>query len=335
MRFRGLELPCLEVEIAQRPFYSLLEVLTGSRRGPRVLVVSPLSGHRIVLLRDLVAALVPCHSVFVIEWRDASLIPAWHGPFGLDENIDCVLEVLRLLGPDLHLIALSQSPVPCLAATALAAMENDAPQPKSLTLISGFLDPGLNPTRVARFVNGLRVETLAESVIETVPDGWPGAGRLVYPATTQKTALGCYLARHLIEGRELLWKMLWDDSLARRLRFLRAYFDVQDLAAEIFLDTVDKVFHQRLLPRGRLMWRGVRIVPEAIMRTALMTVEGGMDDASGLCQTGVAHALCRNVPERRRAHYCEPGVGHFGTFHGRAWRERIAPRVARFIAAQS
>ena len=78
--------------------------------------------------------------------------------------------------------------------------------------------------------------------------------------------------------------------------------------------------------------RQVTIEPAAI-ETALMTVEGELDDISGVGQTKAAHTLTPNIPGARRAHWEQPRVGHYGIFNGRKWREQIMPRVADFIRA--
>ena len=63
-----------------------------------------------------------------------------------------------------------------------------------------------------------------------------------------------------------------------------------------------------------------------------MTVEGELDDISAPGQTLAAQELCRGIPAKKRDHLLAKGVGHYGIFNGRRWREAIAPRVAAFIA---
>jgi poly(3-hydroxybutyrate) depolymerase len=92
------------------------------------------------------------------------------------------------------------------------------------------------------------------------------------------------------------------------------------------------VFQRHELPRGELRYRGVRRVrPAAIRATALFTIEGENDDITGVGQTHAAHALCSELPDDRRLHHVQPGVGHYGIFSGRRWRTDIAPRVRDFI----
>jgi poly(3-hydroxybutyrate) depolymerase len=77
------------------------------------------------------------------------------------------------------------------------------------------------------------------------------------------------------------------------------------------------------------------VEPAAITRTALMTVEGELDDISGVGQTYAAHALCANLPAERHRHLMQPGVGHFGIFNGKRWRTAILPQVRAFIRASA
>ena len=93
------------------------------------------------------------------------------------------------------------------------------------------------------------------------------------------------------------------------------------------------VFQDYALPKGRMFVREELVRPQAIRETALLTIEGELDDISGNGQTEAAHALCLNIPRERRSHFSAPGVGHYGIFSGRRWREVIFPRVRDFIRA--
>ena len=77
------------------------------------------------------------------------------------------------------------------------------------------------------------------------------------------------------------------------------------------------------------------IDPAKIRRVALMTVEGEYDDISGVGQTQAAHALCVNIPPERKAHWLQPGVGHYGVFNGSRFRAEIAPRIADFVLSNN
>ncbi|MFZ5559156.1 MAG: polyhydroxyalkanoate depolymerase, partial [Pseudomonadota bacterium] len=128
---------------------------------------------------------------------------------------------------------------------------------------------------------------------------------------------------HLVQGD--------GESAAAHRKFYDEYNAVMDLPAEYYLETIDMVFQRHLLPRGEMVINGERVRPWAIQNTALMTVEGELDDISGPGQTEAAHDLCTNIPEAKKEHFLVPGVGHYGIFSGRRWREMILPRVADFI----
>jgi poly(3-hydroxybutyrate) depolymerase len=91
------------------------------------------------------------------------------------------------------------------------------------------------------------------------------------------------------------------------------------------------VFQDFSLPKGRMFVRGQLVQPRAISKTALLTIEGELDDISGNGQTQAAHALCGSIPAKKREHYLAPGVGHYGIFSGRRYREMLYPRIRDFI----
>jgi len=108
-----------------------------------------------------------------------------------------------------------------------------------------------------------------------------------------------------------------------------------DLPAEYYLDTIVRVFHEQSLARGTLVVAGEKVAPEDIRKTALFTIEGELDDISGSGQTEAAHGLCAGLPAARKKHYTAPGVGHYGIFSGRKYRETIYPQIRAFIAANN
>ena len=128
---------------------------------------------------------------------------------------------------------------------------------------------------------------------------------------------------HLVQGD--------DDSAEAHRRFYDEYNAVLDMPAEYYLDTVKTVFQDFALPKGRMFVGDELVRPQAIRSTALLTIEGELDDISGNGQTEAAHALCLNIPRERRAHFLAPGVGHYGIFSGRRWREMVFPQVRDFI----
>jgi poly(3-hydroxybutyrate) depolymerase len=107
------------------------------------------------------------------------------------------------------------------------------------------------------------------------------------------------------------------------------------LTAEYYLQTVDTVFVKHALPKGEMTHRGKLVDPSKIKRVALMTVEGEHDDISGLGQTEATHALCSSIPNHRRVHYVQKGVGHYGVFNGSRFKSEIVPRISDFIMSSA
>ncbi len=123
-----------------------------------------------------------------------------------------------------------------------------------------------------------------------------------------------------------------DDADAHR-RFYDEYNAVLDMDADYYLDTIDVVFQRFALVNGDWRVDGKPVRPQDIRDTALLTIEGELDDISGAGQTAAAHDLCTAIPQTDRAHYTVTGAGHYGIFSGRRWRALVYPRVRDFIAA--
>ena len=304
-----------------------------TKRHPKVLVVAPMSGHFATLLRGTVEALLPDHDVHVTDWSDAKEVPIADGTFDLDDYIDSVMEFCRYLGPDVHVIAVCQPSVPVMAAAALMAEAKDQRQPKSLTLMGGPIDTRQSPT----VPNDLAVRNsmmwFRQNVITTVPYGYPGAFRRVYPGFLQLTSfITMNFDRHMNSHmRQFEYLVKGDDDNADGHRaFYDEYLAVMDLSSEFYLQTIETVFKEHSLPRGTWVSRG-RKIDLSFIESALMTVEGELDDISGIGQTKAAHALTPNIPGARHVHWEQPRVGHYGIFNGRKWREQIMPRVRSFI----
>lgn len=303
---------------------------------PSVLVVAPLSGQYAVLLRDVVAGLLPDHSVCITDWRNARDVPVGQRKFDLEDNIAYVIDCLFRLGPEIHVLAVCQSAVPALAATALLAAADDHRQPRSLILMGGLIDTRINPTRIYRIAQTSVFRRFECAAVARVPPGFPGAGRRIYPATIQRAGLLAYMAKHIELPPEaiLRLRMRGDPTLADP-EFLKILLNLMDLPAELYLQNIKAVLQDHALPRGTLAWRGQRVEPKAISRTGLMTMEGEYDDISGSGQTRVAHALCPAIPNHKRRHVLQGGIGHFGMYAGKSWFDCVLPQVRDFIRDQS
>ena len=323
--------------VLEKPFCKLIRFRLGAAKPSKVLVVAPLSGHHATLVRDTVRALLAEHDVWVSDWSDARMVPLTAGPFHLDDYVDYVRDWITLLSPDLHLISVCQPTVPVLAAVALMAA-NGGPRPRSMTMMGGPIDARRSPTAVNNLAQKKPFSWFEQNLIHRVPPKYPGYMRRVYPGFLQHMGfVAMNPDRHLIAHWDYYHHLVQGDgdSAETHRRFYDEYNAVLDLPAEYYLDTVKTVFQEFALPKGRMFVRGELVRPQAIRDTALFTVEGELDDISGNGQTEAAHALCLNIPRERRSHFMAPGVGHYGIFSGRRWREMIYPRVRDFIRAQS
>jgi polyhydroxyalkanoate depolymerase len=145
------------------------------------------------------------------------------------------------------------------------------------------------------------------------------------------------MGRHTAQHRAL-YQFLAEgqiDDAAIIQDFYEEYFAVLDLAAEFYLETIDKVFQRALLARGELEHRGRNVKPSAIQRTALLTVEGERDDICSVGQTAAAHDLCSSLRPHLKRHHLQPGVGHYGLFAGKKWENQIYPQVRNLVLAMS
>jgi poly(3-hydroxybutyrate) depolymerase len=338
-RIHGLTVPVREEVVLSKSFCDLLHfdrdvTVAGRRHDPKVLLVAPMSGHYATLLRGTVQAMVPEHDLYITDWKDARDVPVAFGGFDLDDFIDYLVEFVRFLGPDTHVIAVCQPSVPALVATAVMAALDDPCQPASLTLMGGPIDTRRNPTVVNELARKRPIEWFERNVISYVP--FPNAGftRRVYPGFVQLTGfMTMNLERHTTAHLELFHNLVKGDcdSVQEHQRFYDEYLAVMDLTAEFYLQTVSTVFQRHDLPDGRMLHRGLPVDCAAIRKTAVMTVEGERDDICGLGQTEAAHDFCPNVPAEERYHYVQEGVGHYGVFNGRRWRTEIQPRIREMI----
>ncbi len=330
-------LPVREEEVLATPFGTLLRFAKdGAPTQPKVLVVAPLSGHFATLLRDTVRVLLPDHDVHITDWANARDIGVWHGRFGFDEYVEHLIEFLEIMGPGTHIVAVCQPCVQALAATALMAEDDHPAQPRSLTLMAGPIDCRINPTTVNALATGRPIEWFESHLISRVPLRFPGALRRVYPGFLQLTAFMSMNAERHIKAQIDLYHALakGDAAQASTIKaFYDEYFAVLDMTAEFYLETVERVFQQFLLAKGQLDWKGRRVDPKAIRRTALFTVEGERDDICSIGQTVAAHDLCTSLRPYRKKHYMQAGVGHYGVFAGKRWASQIYPLVRNAILA--
>ncbi|HSD55294.1 MAG TPA: polyhydroxyalkanoate depolymerase [Burkholderiales bacterium] len=331
----GAEIAVTERVALCKPFCRLLHFRrAATRNDPVVLLVAPLSGHFATLLRDTVRALLPDHEVYVTDWADAKMVPISEGSFHLDDYVDYVREFVRHLGPAVHVISVCQPTVPVLAAVSLTAAEGEPVQPRTMTMMGGPIDARRSPTAVTNLALKHPLSWFDRRLIERVPAKYPGLMRRVYPGFLQHMGfVAMNPDRHADAHWDYYLHLMKGDgeSAEAHRRFYDEYNAVLDMPAEYYLDTIRTAFQEFALAVGTMRVHGTLVRPEAITKTALLTIEGALDDISGNGQTEAAQALCAGIPAKRREHYLVPGVGHYGIFSGRKWRETIAPRIREFI----
>jgi poly(3-hydroxybutyrate) depolymerase len=256
------------------------------------------------------------------------------GGFGLDDFVAHIIRFLEAMGPGAHLVAVCQPAVPALAAVALMADAANPAQPRSMTLMAGPIDTRANPTKVNELAQSRPIAWFEKNLIGTVPWGFPGAHRRVYPGFLQLAAfismnLDRHVTAHLAQFRNLVGGDA-TSALAHR-QFYDEYGAVMDLPAEFYLETVQRVFQEHHLPTGRLTWRGQVVNPAAIRRTGLLTVEGERDDICAIGQTVAALDLCSGIRVNLKQNHLQTGVGHYGVFAGKRWAREVYPRVREMI----
>ncbi len=340
----GVDVAVQEQVVIEKPFCRLLRfkrftddpaVLTRLKDQPTVLVVAPLSGHHSTLLRETARELLKDHKVFITDWTDARMVPKDVGPFHLDDYVTYVQEFIRHVGPEVNVISVCQPTVPVLAAISLMASRGE-PTPRTMTMMGGPIDARKSPTAVNNLATTKPYEWFVNNVIYRVPTNFPGSGRAVYPGFLQHTGfVAMNPDRHMSSHYDYFLDLVRgdDDSAEFHRDFYDEYNAVLDMPAEYYLDTIRIVFQDFALVSGTWVVKGEPVRPQDITTTALLTIEGELDDISGAGQTKAAHDLCTGIPKDRQFHYEAIGAGHYGIFSGRRWREKVYPKVRDFIAS--
>ncbi|QIL73044.1 polyhydroxyalkanoate depolymerase [Diaphorobacter sp. HDW4B] len=310
---------------------------------PVVLIVAPLSGHYATLLRDTVKTMLSGHKVYITDWKNARLVPTSQGEFHLDDYVNYVQEFIRHLQSvygNCHVMSVCQPTVPVLAAISLMASRGEK-TPLTMTMMGGPIDARRSPTAVNNLATQHNIEWFENNVIYRVPEKFPGSGRRVYPGFMQHSGfVAMNPDRHAKSHYDYFKDLVrGDDASAEAHRkFYDEYNAVLDMDADYYLETIETVFQKYRLvegtwdvksPEGNLE----RVRPQDITTTALLTVEGELDDISGSGQTEAAQDICSGIPKEDRSHMEVTGAGHYGIFSGRRWRDLVYPRVREFVLA--
>lgn len=321
-------------------FGDLIHFKVAARKAkkPRVLLVAPMSGHYATLLRSTVISLLPDCELFVTDWHNARDIPVSAGKFDVEDYTLHLVEYMRHLGPDTHVIAVCQPAPLTLAATAYLAEEDPEAQPRSLTLIGGPIDPDANATDVTDFGNRVTMGQLEETMIQRVGFKYKGVGRKVYPGLLQLASfISMNTEQHSKAFTDQLQRAAKGETSDhdKHNKFYDEYLAVMDMTAEFYLSTVDRIFKRGEIAKNQFVVNGKQVDMGKITTVAVKTVEGGQDDISAPGQCIAALDLCTGLPDSKKASYVEPEAGHYGIFAGSAWRNNIRPLVLDFINANS
>lgn len=333
----------VETKIVERtPFGNLMRLAVKEKADgpelerdvPRVFIVGPLSGHFTTLLRHTYQRMLQAHDVYYIDFHNSRDVSLLHGKFDLDDHIDLVIRFMQKIGPGGNIFAVCQPSVPVLAAVALMSAAGDEATPDTMTLMAGPIDSRKSPTKVNQLANEHSIDWFENNLIMRVPPRYAGGFRRVYPGFMQLTGfMTMNIERHIRAQFDLFKDAVLANNKAviKNQSFYDEYLAVMDLPAEFYLQTVETVFQRNDLALGQMTSRGRRIDPSAIRRTALLTIEGEIDDICGLGQTQAAQDLCSGLRPWMKKHYIVPGKGHYGTFSGGEWEKRTAALIEAFI----
>lgn len=323
-RIGGKKYVVNEEVAADLPFGRLLHFKceTGGqpRNVPKILLVAPISGHKATILRDTVRELIPDADVYATDWKDAREVPKSKGDFTLETYMGYVQDFLHQIGPSTHMIGISQSTVPVLAVTSLMAARKDPCTPASMTLMCGPIDPRINETKISSLSRQHDIQWFRDHLIQTVPAGYPGRGRKVFPGYVQ--AMGLAVAAPQKKN---------DTPLFLVNKLFRGQGEKMDAHAPYYLDTIQQVFLEHRLPKGTMTWKNERVDPSKITNTGLLVIEGSADNITAVGQTRIAHEMCENIPARMKGYHLEPGAGHYDVFSGPHWSGGIYNKINTFI----
>ena len=336
----GKDFPVVVKTIVERPFGDLIQFTMPGRdtRKRRVLLVAPMSGHYATLLRKTVISLLPDCEVFITDWHNARDIPVSAGKFDVEDYTLYLVDFMKELGSDIHVIAVCQPAPLTLAATAYLAEDDPSAQPKSLTLIGGPIDPDANPTEVTDFGNSVTMGQLEKTMIQRVGFQYAGVGRTVYPGLLQ---LASFISMNAETHKAAFAKQIASAAKGessehdKHNAFYDEYLAVMDMPAEFYLSTVERVFKNRDIARNDFTVAGRKVDIGKITTVAVKIVEGEDDDISAPGQCLAALDLLTGLPDSKKAAHLEPGAGHYGIFAGGSWRKNIRPLVLDFIDANS
>lgn len=327
-----------EEVLKKRNFCDLLHFKKMHYKGdlPKMLLIAPMSGHYATLLRGTVTDMLPHYDVYITDWKNARDVPLSEGSFDFNDFVQYLITFMTHLGPDLHVMAVCQPTVPALVATAIMSSSEDPAVPLSLTLVGGPVDTDQQPTAVNDLATNRSDEWFKQNAISIVPARYPGHMRLVYPGFMQLSGfMSMNLERHMQSLASAVKHYAEGDRVnaLKTIKFYSEYLATMDLTAEFYMQTMNTVFQEKLFLQGRIKLRGKYARLSDIKNTAILAVEGGKDDITGVGQTKSALTLCKNVPDHMKHYYLADDVGHYGLFNGSKFRKVILPEILKFTSS--
>ena len=331
----GEEVVLEEHVVASLPFADLVGFsVDDAHSKPKVLIAAALSGHHATLLQDTVRGFARDFDPYITDWKDARQVPPEAGDFGVDDYIDYLIRFIETLGPGTHLVATCQAAPPALVAAAVLAERNPACAPASLTLMAGPVDTRVNKNVLNKITEKIPLSVFSANNIHTLPAGFPGSGRRVYPGFYQLSGFILlnpmpHLKKHFSFVKDAVSGD--EDSTNYFRTFYDEYFCVLDMTESFYIESLRKFFFEHHIPTGRMTFDGRLVDFSAIENMPLLTVEGGNDGFCPPGQTQAAHAICVNIPDAKRRHHVQEGVGHYGVFSGSRFQSEIYPVIREFM----
>jgi len=327
----------IEEVIKRRNFCNLLHFKKSHFNGnlPKMLLIAPMSGHYATLLRGTVTDMLPHYDVYITDWKNARDVPLSEGSFDFNDFVHYLITFMTHLAPDLHVMAVCQPTVPALVATAMLSANDEKNVPQSLTLVGGPVDTSEQPTAVNDLATNRSDEWFKQNAISIVPARYPGHMRVVYPGFMQLSGfMSMNLERHMQSLASAIKHYAEGDRVnaLKTIKFYSEYLATMDLTAEFYMQTMNTVFQEKLLQQGRIKLRGKYAQLKDIKRTALLAIEGGKDDITGVGQTKSALTLCKSLPDAMKHYFLAEDVGHYGLFNGSKFRKAILPEIRKFTS---
>ena len=295
---------------------------------PKVLLAAALSGHFATLFQGTIRTFTQDFDTYVTDWKDARQVPVEEGDFGFDGYVNHLIAFMEKLGPGTHLVAICQSAPAAMVATAVLADRRPDLLPASLTLMGGPVDTRISPSEMSNLANRFSLDTFRKNNIHTVPPGYPGSGRKVYPGFMQLSGfIMLNPMPHVKQYASFVKNSINgdDEALEKFRNFYDEYYAVLDMDAKFYIDTLEKVFLDQHIAKGKMEFEGEPVDFGKVMNVPLLTVEGAKDHLCPPGQTEAAQDIFANIPEELRSNHLQEGVGHYGVFSGSRFESDIYP----------